>query len=273
MRTYSACSADGQSQHPMRSKPWSYNGLYGSCSMRMYSQTSSARQSRMGYTLVCPGTKGLCSTALMPPRWNDSYRRLPSMVIVSPAERKLVMGPSLQTLQHQRKSLAGGPKEGKVLVERSTRPLDLQPDPAVAGELLHVCHCFRELEPGIHKEGCQLLHCLTRDPHNDKAVLAAAERDGDRQVPALAGDAPDGVDGVFLHVAEPCLVRGRGIVKRADPFVQPSRAAADLPDLERVLTGIRQAVAVRPGHAEAVERLARLDEHHVAGHVYPACSR
>ena len=67
----------------------------------------------MGLRLIWLGTKGFLVTNDVFERAKDSRRLLPSTVTV-PLGKSLsivsVTGPSLQTLQHQRKSLAGGPK-------------------------------------------------------------------------------------------------------------------------------------------------------------------
>lgn len=72
-----------------------------------------AHQSRTGLRFIWLGTKGFLETSSVPAREKDSSERLPSQVMVPSGKSRAmrsVMGPSLQTLQHQRKSLAGGPK-------------------------------------------------------------------------------------------------------------------------------------------------------------------
>ena len=67
----------------------------------------------MGFRLTWFGTKGFLVTNPMPDLAYDSSQRFPSTVTVPSGNSSAIMsviGPSLQTLQHQRKSLAGGPK-------------------------------------------------------------------------------------------------------------------------------------------------------------------
>ena len=67
----------------------------------------------MGFRFTWFGTKGFFVTRPIPERAYDSSHLFPSTVMV-PLGKSLwimsVMGPSLQTLQHHLKSLAGGPK-------------------------------------------------------------------------------------------------------------------------------------------------------------------
>jgi hypothetical protein len=68
----------------------------------------------MGLRLIWLGTKGFLVTKPIPERAKDSSHLLPSTVMVPSgylSEIRSVTGPSLQTLQHHLKSLAGGPKE------------------------------------------------------------------------------------------------------------------------------------------------------------------
>lgn len=88
----------------------------------MYPQTSAAFHDLMGFRLTWLGTKGFLVTKPIPERAKDSSHLFPSTVIV-PSEYvpdiRSVTGPSLQTLQHHLKSLAGGPKESTL----SQKPL------------------------------------------------------------------------------------------------------------------------------------------------------
>ena len=78
----------------------------------MYAHTSAALHLRIGLRLIWLGTNGLRVTKPIFERAKDSNLLFPSTVTVplgKSASMMSVTGPSLQTLQHHLKSLAGGP--------------------------------------------------------------------------------------------------------------------------------------------------------------------
>ena len=80
----------------------------------MYAHTSAERQDLIGLRFTWLGTNGFLVTKPIPERAKDSSQRFPSTVITPfgySRSIRSVIGPSLQTLQHHLKSLAGGPNE------------------------------------------------------------------------------------------------------------------------------------------------------------------
>lgn len=83
--------------------------------------------------MVWLGMNGFLPERGVPERAKDSRERFPSHVMTpfgKSLEMSSVIGPSLQTLQHQRKSFAGGP---------NTSTLSANPFPASATWSLRPC--------------------------------------------------------------------------------------------------------------------------------------
>jgi len=115
-----------------------------------------ARQLRIGNTLTCPGMKVFSSIGAMRERAKDSYLLFPSIVRHFRPPRvhssmTLLIGASLQTLQHHLKSFAGGPKLERFSQKASPPYLD-KFDIVLFAELPGKLHCLREFDTSVRKK-------------------------------------------------------------------------------------------------------------------------